>query len=647
MTAPASASVEPVAAGRTGPLERLRELREEGRLASDYPSVPGLLAELAQSDGAFNDLSRAGRLLARVRVEDIQEHHPEVRAVTAAVTGHGTVDALTPALTAQLARHGIPLRVVTGDFDSWLRDLRDTGSALYAPETELALCLLDPHIVFGELPAPWGVEDVAEATASKLELLDRLAGRYAEEATGTLVLNTLPMLRRHTHQLVDHRSRTELAALWREFNAGLLRLALKHPRLHVIDLEPLVAEGGPVRDTRLATYAKVHLGEELLGRYAREVGHLTRTLLGRTKKVLAVDLDNTLWDGVLGDDGPEGIAAATTYRGEAFGAFQHTVRQIGAQGVLLAACSKNDAEPVLGVLRDHPDMVLREADFVRVTANWEPKDGNLRDIAARLNLGVDSFVFADDSSFECGLVSATLPEVAVVRLSEEPALHIDALLADGWFDVRELTAEDRQRAGQYRSDAERRDLLDSAGSLEEYLADLQVRVALSPPEEHELARVSQITLRTNQFNMTTERLQQTEVRERVDSPSRLVLAVRSQDRFGDNGNVGALLATWTGDALHIDNMLLSCRVFARGIEQAAVSAVLEHARRSGARHVYARYRPTAKNHRVRGFYPSLGFETVEESPEGELVFRHDLSELPAIPEYVTLTASIPAGEPAP
>ena len=538
------------------------------------------------------------------------------------------------------------MRVLTGDFDSWLRDLRDTGSALYAPGTDLALCLLDPHVVFGELPAPWRVEDVAEATASKLELLDRLAAQYAEKATGTLVLNTLPMLRRHTHQLVDHRSRTELAALWREFNAGLLRLALKHPRLHVIDLDPLVAEGGPVRDARLATYAKVHLGEELLGGYAREVGHLARALLGRTKKVLAVDLDNTLWDGVLGDDGPEGIAAATTYRGEAFGAFQHTVRQLGSQGVLLTACSKNDDGPVRDVLRDHPDMVLREDDFVRVTANWEPKDGNLRDMAARLNLGVDSFVFADDSSFECGLVAATLPEVAVVPLNEEPALHIEALLADGWFDVRELTAEDRQRAGQYRSDAERRDLLDRAGSLEEYLADLQVRVTLSPPLQHELARLAQITLRTNQFNMTTERLQQTEVRERTEDPGHLVLAVRSRDRFGDNGTVGALLASRTGGILHIDNMLLSCRVFARGIEQAAVSAVLEHARETGATEVRARYRPTAKNHRVRGFYPTLGFETVEETPDGELSFRHDLRVVPAVPEYVDLTASFDSAEQA-
>nr|WP_190024933.1 HAD-IIIC family phosphatase [Streptomyces hiroshimensis] len=633
--------------GRTGAADRLRALAADGRIAAEYPAVPALLAELSQGDDAFAALQRAGRLLAREDPGAIHALHPGAAPATVAITGHGTLDALTAPLTAEFARHGIPLTTLTGDHDAWQRDLQDTASPLYRPGTDLALCLLDDRIVFGELPVPWGPEDAARAVAAKLALLERLAGHYAEHGTGTLVLNTLPLLRRHLHQLVDHRSRTELSFLWREFNAGILRLAVRHPRLHVVDLEPLIADGGPVRDSRLAAYAQVHLGEELLSRYAREIGHLARTLRGRAKKVLVVDLDNTLWDGILGDDGPDGIAAATTYRGEAFGAFQRTVRQLGSQGVLLAVCSKNDREPVLAVLRDHPDMALREADFVRINADWQPKDGNLRDIAARLNLGVDSFVFADDSPFECGLVASSLPAVSVVRLDEEPALHIDKLLADGWFDVRELTAEDRLRAGQYRSEAERQGLLDTTGSFEEYLHALGVRVELSPVRDHEIARVAQITLRTNQFNLTTRRLQQADVRRLLASPGHLVLAVRSRDRFGDNGVVGAVFARREGDVLHVDNTLLSCRVFARGIEQSVFAALLAHARDTGARTARASYRPTAKNHRVRDFYPSLGFATVtaggaapdDAAPDGaEVFFEHALEELPERPGHVHVDA---------
>ncbi|MFE2941262.1 HAD-IIIC family phosphatase [Streptomyces sp. NPDC059255] len=634
---------DPERTGPAGLLDRLRALYGERRLAAEYPAVPALLAELAQRDDGFARLSRAGRLLAKVAPEDIAERHPGVVPATVAVTGHGTLDGLTAPLHAELARHGIPLRVRVGDHDAWLRDLQDTGSDLYAPGTELALCLLDAQIVFDELPLPWGTEDVARAVAGKLDLLDGLAARYDEHGTGTLVLNTLPLLSQHTQQLVDHRSRTELSIIWREFNVGLLRLAAAHPRLHVVDLDPLIAEGGPVRDPRLAAYAKVHLGEEVLARYARQAGHLLRTLRGGAKKVLVLDLDHTLWDGVLGDDGPDGIAAATTYRGEAFGRFQRVAKQIGGQGVLLAVCSKNDREPVLDVLRDHPDMILREADFVRISADWEPKDGNIRDIADRLNLGTDSFVFADDSPFERGLVAASLPGVAVIALDEEPALHIDRLLADGWFDVRELTTEDRGRAVQYRQEAERRDLRGASGSMEEYLRALDVSVEITPVRDHEVARVAQITLRTNQFNLTTRRLQIPDVRERLDSPDHLVLAVRSRDRFGDNGVVGALFAHREDEALRIDNMLLSCRVFARGIEQAAIAALLEHAVESGAAEVRASYRPTAKNHKMRGFYPSLGFEPAAESADGTVEFRHPLTRLPEAPGHVTLDAAIRGG----
>ncbi|MEU0991395.1 HAD-IIIC family phosphatase [Streptomyces sp. NPDC005953] len=633
---------------RIGPLDRLRALHRDGRLAHAYPEVPGLLAELASAGDPAGppapDLVRAGQLLARLKPDEILAEHPDTAAVTVAVTGHSTLSGLTAPLTAELARHGLLLRHHSGDFGSWFRDLQDTGSEFYATRAEIALCVLDAQIVFDELPHPWLVEDVERIATAKLALIGSLAERYVTEGTGTLVLNTLPLLRSHVRRLVDARSRARLGVIWREFNAGLLRLSVDHDRVHVVDLDPLVATSGPVHEPRLAAYAKVLIGDELLAGYAREVGHLARGLRGRTKKVLVVDLDNTLWDGILGDDGPEGIAAATTYRGEAFGRFQQVVGQIGAQGVLLAVCSKNDREPVLQVLRDHPDMTLREKDFVRVNANWDPKDGNLLEIARRLNLGVDSFVFADDSPFECGLVAGSLPGVAVVRLDEEPALHIERLLADGWFDVPELTAEDRARAALYRTDAARQDLQESAGSMEEYLAGLGVQVTLSPVREHEIARVSQVTLRTNQFNLTTERLQQADVRARRESPEHLVLAIRSADRFGDNGLVGVVLVSGvgTGGAWHIDNMLLSCRVFARGIEEACLSALLQRAREAGAPGVEARYRPTAKNHRVRGLYPSVGFTETGEDVDGTVAFRHDLTEeqVPQPPEHVQLTVDV-------
>jgi FkbH-like protein len=626
-------------AGTAEHTDTLADLHRSGRLAARYPAVARLVGQLAGAE-----LARAGRLLARLDPADVLREHPDVPVLTVAVTGHGTLSMLTPALTAELARHGLLLRGVPTDFDSYVFELGDPGSGLYAADPDLALCVLDPAVVADELPTPWGPADAERVLAGKLRLLDGLAGRFAATARGVLVLNTLPLPRRLTAQLVDHGSRARLGALWRDANAALLRLAERFPAVVVLDLDPLLAEGVPATDPRQDVYARAHLSAELLAGYAREVGHLARHVAGRTKKVLALDLDGTTWGGVLGDDGAEGIEVADGYRGAAYQAFQRVAKQLGSQGVLLAAVSKNNLEPVREVLRDHPGMTLREDDLVRVVANWRPKPDNLTELAAALNLGVDSVVFVDDSPYECGLVRHALPGVAVVEVDDEPALHVDKLLADGWFDTRALTAEDRTRVAKYRDELVRKDFLDTFESIADYLRELKVSVRLATGDPADAARISQLTLRTNQFNLTTVRLQPPQVQALLADPAALVLTVHTADRFGDNGMVGAVFARRDADALHLDNFLLSCRVFARGIEAACLSAVLAYARATGAAAVFGTYRPTAKNRMVETFYPRHGFEPV--AGDGtRRAFRHDLAEIPPPPEHIDLTASV-EGRPA-
>ncbi len=635
-SAPTGSPAAPQAAELPDPMARFQALQRSGRLAADYPQVRELLTDLSDAE-----LLRAGNHLARLAPDEVRKTHPGVPVVRAAITGHGTLAALVAPLTAELARHGVLLDPVVSDFDSYVFDLTDLGSDLYAAEPDLALCVLDPRIVLDELPTPWGPADVERVLAEKVGLIERLAERFTSTGRGTLVLNTLPLPRSVTAQIVDHRSRALLGALWREANARLLRLGASRPGVVVVDLDPLVAEGIAVADPRLSLYTKAHLSSALLARYAREIGHLARALVGRTKKALVLDLDETVWGKILSEDGFDGIEVAESYRGEAFRAFQKAVKQVTSQGVLLAAVSKNDLEPVREVLGTHPQMVLREADFVRVIANWRPKHENLKELAADLNLGVDSFVFADDSPYECGLVRRELPDVAVLRLDTEPALHIEKLLRDGWFDALELTTEDRARASTYREELDRKDFLDNFDSLDDYLRELDVTVRFATAEERDVPRLSQITLRTNQFNLTTERLQQSDVRALCADPAALVLTIHARDRFGDNGLVGAVLARREGGTATIDNFLLSCRVFSRGIEQACLSALLRHFKDAGADEVLGTYRRTAKNGKVRGLYPLVGF--TETSDDGTTtVFRHDLAEIPAPPAYVHLTTEIPA-----
>ncbi|MEU6281731.1 HAD-IIIC family phosphatase [Streptomyces sp. NPDC047028] len=634
------------AATRGEPLRRLRDLAAEGRLEEAYDEVVPLLAELADDPGARPGWARrAGRLLGRADRDAVLARHVGVTQVTVAVTGQSTVADVVEPLTGELARHGLLLHAVVGDHGGWLRDLtdpEDPEGSFRRVAADLTLCLLDDTTVFAEVPAVWGPDDVERAAAQVAARIEAVVRQRAAAGAPTLVLTTLPLPRERTHQLIDHRSRARLGAVWREFNARLLRLGAGTAGLVVIDLEPLIAAGGPVADTRLAQYAGARLGTELLDACAREVAHLARALTGRGRKCLVLDLDHTLWDGVLGDDGPDGIAAAGTLRGEAFGAFQRAVRQLASQGVLLAVSSKNDRDTVGAVLRDHPDLLLREGDFASVHADWEPKSGHLAAVADALGIGADALVFADDSPAERAEVRQAGLGAAVVPLDDEPALHVERLLAEGWFDTLAVTDEDRARTAHYRAAGARAALRAGAGSHEDFLRGLGVTLDLSAPEPHEHERLAQLTQRTNQFNLTGLRLTPADAARLTADPGRLLLAARTADRFGGNGLTGALLATLDGNTLRLDNAWLSCRVLTRGIEHALLATLLAHARHTGRHAVRAAFRPTAKNARARELYPSLGF-----APEGEhdgtLLFRHDLRRLPAPPEHVRITGPLTGG----
>ncbi|MEO3814016.1 HAD-IIIC family phosphatase [Sphaerisporangium sp. B11E5] len=611
-------------------LARLRALHREGTLVERYDQVAPLLAAMDEQDTA-----RSARLLARLDTEAVRARHPGIPRVRVTVTGHGTLDALGTALTGALARHGYLPAVRLAGFGSYVFELGDPGSTLYAERPDMTVCVLDHATVFDEVGVPFTADDVARVLAGKLTLWRRLAARFAGSGSGVLVLNTLPLPRSWQVQLLDHRGRARLGAAWRRANAELLELGESSDTIVVTDLDPLLTTEIALSDPRFEVYAGAHLSDGLLGAYARELAGLVRARTGRGKKVLAIDLDQTLWGGVLGDDGVEGIEVAHGKRGEAFRRFQGVVKQLGAQGVLLAAVSKNDQDAVLAALRDHPDMVVRAEDFVRVLANWQPKPDNLRTLLRELNLGGDSVVFADDSVHECAAVAAELPETAVVRLGDDPALHASRLLAEGWFTTTEVTAEDRLRTRRYHEEAARSEFLAAAGSAQEFLEGLGVSVTLAPAAGGDIARLSQLTLRTNQFNLTTERLSQEEVRERAERPGSCVLAISAADRFGHNGVVGAVFLSADRDGLLIDNFLLSCRVFSRGIEQACLAAVLGQARAAGFPEVRGRYVATAKNAKVRDFYSHYGFAVAESAPESAR-YTHDLSEIVEVPEHLTL-----------
>jgi FkbH-like protein len=339
---------------------------------------------------------------------------------------------------------------------------------------------------------------------------------------------------------------------------------------------------------------------------------------GQSKKCLVLDLDNTLWGGVIGDDGIEGIILGNgSAVGEAHIALQRYVKLLNERGVILAICSKNDLAIAEAAFQNHPEMILRRSDIAAFVANWNDKAENLKAIAEQLNIGLDSLVFVDDNPAERARVRNSLPMVGVPELPSDPALYVRCLADGGYFEAVAFTADDRQRAEQYAKNAQRESLRHAVQGMDEYLRALDMSIAFGDITPLELGRVAQLINKTNQFNPTTKRCTVEELTEIASMPDNIALRFRLVDRFGDNGLVSAMILRPAPDdagVLDIYLWVMSCRVFGRPVEFETMNIAVEAARRRGVRAIRAEYVPSKKNGVVADLYKSLGFSRV--STEG-------------------------------
>ena len=338
----------------------------------------------------------------------------------------------------------------------------------------------------------------------------------------------------------------------------------------------------------------------------------------RRKKCLVLDLDNTLWGGILGEDGVDGIQIGGDYPGKAYSYWQRALLQLSRMGVILAVCSKNNEADVLEAWEKNPHMVLRREHFSATRINWQDKATNISDIAAELNIGLDSMVFLDDNPAERELVKQMLPQVEVPDFPAKPYLLMPFFkqLVDKYFRIYSVTKEDLAKTEQYRSNALRRAEQSRFADLDQFLYSLDMQLDIAPADEHNLPRIAQMTQKTNQFNLTTRRYTEADVQQRLDQGWH-VYCVGVSDRFGDNGITGAIfLQPVSDEEVNIDSLLLSCRILGKGIEDAFVKTVLNLMRLDGYRKLSADYIPTAKNGQTADFYDRLGMTCVSEDKQG-------------------------------
>jgi FkbH-like protein len=340
-----------------------------------------------------------------------------------------------------------------------------------------------------------------------------------------------------------------------------------------------------------------------------------------------LDLDNTLWGGVIGDDGLAGINLGQGDAiGEAFVAFQRYAKTLAQRGVILAVCSKNEDVNAREPFEKHPEMVLKLEDISCFVANWEDKAANLRRIAQELNIGLDALVFVDDNPAERALVRQLLPQVATPEIPTDPADYIRAVAQHRFFEVISLSNEDFQRTEMYRANAQRKQTASDVGDLNDFLRSLEMRAWVGPVGDLEMDRTVQLIGKSNQFNLTTRRYSEGDIQAMLADSAWETRVIKLADKFGDNGLISVLLSRAEGDTLLIDTWLMSCRVLKRGVEQMALNHLAELALSRGLKSLTGEYIPTAKNVLVLNHYADLGFTQVSADADGRAVWRLDLND---------------------
>ena len=566
-------------------------------------------------------LRRAGRILA-----DLPPDAKGLRPVRVSVLATCTIGPFTPLLRAALVGVGAAPSIAVGEYGTF--EISLAGGSFADDHPDLVCCLLDEGYF---LPRDWSPLDpagLAEALDARLAELRGLLTAGLARGAAAFALHTVPLPAQVRDSVLSVSARAAVCRAWHRLNAEILGLAELDPRIAVVDLVSDLADL-PIRarDERLHRYADQPYTDGALLALARGVSRVVQARSGLSRKVLAVDLDNTLWGGVLGEVGMAGVQLGGLYPGSCYTDLQRTIARLREQGVILVLASKNDPALVEEALASHPEVLLRPDAFAVRAVNWSPKAANLRNAAETLNLAIGSFVFLDDSPFERGHVAEELPEVAVVAADGDPAYLVDSLLRRGWFDVPELTDTDRKRPELYRSRALRTDFATGFGSSEEYLAALGIELLAQPITPFEVGRVAQLSARTNQFNLTGVRFDEAATTALAEDPANLVASFAVSDRFGDEGIVGAAWIERVEDVWWVRNLVMSCRVFGRGIEFAIADWILRQARQAGIATVAGSYTPSDRNGIAAGYWLKAGFQPSQ--PDG--VFTATPGSAPSAP----------------
>ena len=524
-----------------------------------------------------------------------------------------TLNGLNETFHVKCSEIGIRYQSYVAGYNQYNQEILNSESNFYNFSPDITFLILDIRSLLGDyFHFPYSISSAERKSLvkEKINELENLILQFKNNSSSKLVITNFNIPSYSPNGIIETKSEFGFHEMIQEINESLRKIVRSQNSIYVYDFNQFVSKYG---EENIFNYKQFHLGDiqiafNYIPYFAHELVSYVKPMFGINRKCIVLDLDNTLWGGVVGEDGFDGIELGHTPNGKAFVEFQKHLLSLWQQGIILAINSKNNFDDAMKVIREHPDMILREKHFGNIQINWNDKAQNMQKISEELNIGLNSFVFFDDDKTNQERIKSEFTEILTIDLDSDPSTYVKKLKDLNDFNILQRTDEDIKRGEMYSQQRQRNELKESVSNLNDFLQKLDIKVEIKNATDFNIPRISQLTLKTNQFNLTTKRYQENDIRTLANNPKIKIGCAQVQDKFGDNGITSVFIIEKQERKWIIDSFLQSCRVIGRGIEDAIMSEILKDAKKNNIEKVYANFVPTKKNKPAEEFLPQNGFK---------------------------------------
>ena len=530
-----------------------------------------------------------------------------------AILSSFTLNGLSEILHVKSSDLGIRYQSYLGGYNQYNQELLDSQSEYYKFSPDVTFLILDIRNFLGEnFHFPYNISDNERKLLvnEKINQIENIIKCFEKNLNSKLIITNFNIPSYSPNGITETKSDFGFHEMIEELNRSLRNISKTHSSVYIYDFNHFVSKYG---EKNIFDYRQFHVGDiqialNFIPSFAYDLMSYIKPITGTNKKCIVLDLDNTLWGGIIGEDGFDGIELGHSSNGKAFVDFQKELLSLWNHGIILAINSKNNFDDAMKVINEHPNMILRKKNFASIQINWDDKAQNLKQIAEEINIGLNSIAFFDDDKINRERIKQEFPEVLTIEVPDDPSQFSLILKNLNDFNVLQRTDEDIKRGQMYAQQRERKELEKSISNLDDFLEQLDIKVKMKNSSEFLIPRISQLTLKTNQFNLTTRRYQEEEIRNFTNDHKFIVGCAQVLDKFGDNGITGVYIINKQDKIWSIDTFLLSCRIMGRGVENGILSQILIDAKHNGVEEIRANFIPTQKNKPAENFLPDFGFQ---------------------------------------